>query len=209
VDLSTRSPRRAPIFLDETGRRWRRLRRAALVVGIITTVVAAITITMVVIPPLLPEIPLTGAPFARAPSLATSKIERERLSKKLQLYFSLRKNRVPGVSANVLPVRGRAVPGRVRAPGAPIVAGFYVTWDDNSLDALLHHADDPQPLIAEGEWHGEIAQQACGDGGFGYDPLFWLPEFGKTSAQLEREQKHAISHRGKALRVLLERLKDF
>ena len=72
---------------------------------------------------------------------------------------------------------------------------------------LLHHADDPQPLIAEGEWHGEIAMQPCGDGGFGYDPLFWLPEFGKTSAQLEREQKHAISHRGKALRVLLEKLK--
>jgi XTP/dITP diphosphohydrolase len=72
---------------------------------------------------------------------------------------------------------------------------------------LLHHADAPQPLIAEGEWHGEIALQPSGDGGFGYDPLFWLPEFGKTSAQLEREQKHAISHRGKALRVLLEKLK--
>lgn len=72
---------------------------------------------------------------------------------------------------------------------------------------LLRHAGDPQPLIAEGEWHGEIALQPGGDGGFGYDPLFWLPEFGKTSAQLEREQKHAISHRGKALRVLMEKLK--
>ena len=72
---------------------------------------------------------------------------------------------------------------------------------------LLHHADDPQPLIAEGEWHGEIAMQPVGEGGFGYDPLFWLPGLGKTSAQLEREQKHAISHRGKALRVLLEKLK--
>lgn len=71
---------------------------------------------------------------------------------------------------------------------------------------LLQHADDPQPLIAEGEWHGEIAQQMSGEGGFGYDPLFWLPQFGKTSAQLEREQKHAISHRGKALKVLLEKL---
>lgn len=71
---------------------------------------------------------------------------------------------------------------------------------------LLRHADDPQPLIAEGEWHGEIALQPSGDGGFGYDPLFWLAEFGKTSAQLKREQKHAISHRGKALRVLLEKL---
>jgi XTP/dITP diphosphohydrolase len=72
---------------------------------------------------------------------------------------------------------------------------------------LLHHADDPQPLIAEGEWHGEIGYEERGEGGFGYDPLFWLPEFGKTSAQLEREQKHEISHRGKALKVLLEKLK--
>ena len=72
---------------------------------------------------------------------------------------------------------------------------------------LIRHADDPQPLIAEGEWHGEIAHEERGEGGFGYDPLFWLPELGKTSAQLEREQKHAISHRGKALRVLLEKLK--
>ena len=72
---------------------------------------------------------------------------------------------------------------------------------------LLRHADDPQPLLAEGEWHGEIALQPGGDGGFGYDPLFWLPELGKTSAQLERDQKHAISHRGKALRVLLGKLK--
>ena len=72
---------------------------------------------------------------------------------------------------------------------------------------LLHSASDPQPLIAEGEWHGEIAHGERGDGGFGYDPLFWLPSLNKTSAQLERGQKHAISHRGKALQGLLEKLK--
>jgi XTP/dITP diphosphohydrolase len=72
---------------------------------------------------------------------------------------------------------------------------------------LLHHADDPQPLIAEGEWHGEIAHEERGDGGFGYDPLFWLPALNKMSAELSRDEKHAISHRGKALRVLLEKLK--
>ena len=72
---------------------------------------------------------------------------------------------------------------------------------------LLHHADDPQPLIAEGEWHGEIGHDERGDGGFGYDPLFWLPEYGMTAAQLGHEEKHAISHRGKALKVLLEKLK--
>ena len=71
---------------------------------------------------------------------------------------------------------------------------------------LMRHANDPQPLIAEGEWHGEIALQPAGDGGFGYDPLFWLSELSLTSAQLGREQKQALSHRGKAMRVLLDRL---
>jgi XTP/dITP diphosphohydrolase len=72
---------------------------------------------------------------------------------------------------------------------------------------LLHSADDPQPLIAEGEWHGEIAHEGRGEGGFGYDPLFWLPSLNRTSAQLSRDEKHAISHRGKALKALLEKLK--
>jgi len=71
---------------------------------------------------------------------------------------------------------------------------------------LMQHAEDPQPLVAEGAWHGEIAHEERGDGGFGYDPLFWLPELGKMSAELDREKKHVLSHRGKALRVLLEKL---
>jgi XTP/dITP diphosphohydrolase len=70
---------------------------------------------------------------------------------------------------------------------------------------LLHHADDPQPLIAEGEWHGEIAHEERGDGGFGYDPLFWLPELGKMSAELSHDEKAQISHRAKALKILLQR----
>lgn len=72
---------------------------------------------------------------------------------------------------------------------------------------LVRHADDPQPLIAEGEWHGEIAQQERGAGGFGYDPMFFLPALGKMSSELTHDEKHAISHRGKALKVLLEKLK--
>lgn len=71
---------------------------------------------------------------------------------------------------------------------------------------LVRHADDPQPLIAEGEWHGEIAHAERGEGGFGYDPLFWLPELEKMSAELDRDQKHALSHRGKALAVLIDKL---
>lgn len=71
---------------------------------------------------------------------------------------------------------------------------------------LMRHADDPQPLIAEGEWHGEIAQFERGDGGFGYDPLFWLPEQGRMSAELSHDEKAQISHRAQALRILLQRL---
>ncbi len=72
---------------------------------------------------------------------------------------------------------------------------------------LVRHADDPQPLIAEGEWHGEIAHEERGDGGFGYDPMFWLPDLGKMSAELSHDEKAQISHRAKALKVLLEKLK--
>lgn len=72
---------------------------------------------------------------------------------------------------------------------------------------LVRHADDPQPLIAEGEWHGEIAQQMLGEGGFGYDPLFWLPQLNKMSAELSRDEKAQISHRAQALHILLQRLK--
>jgi len=72
---------------------------------------------------------------------------------------------------------------------------------------LVRHADDPQPLIAEGEWHGEIAQEERGDGGFGYDPMFWLPEFGKMSAELTHDEKAQLSHRAKALKVLLVKLR--
>jgi len=71
---------------------------------------------------------------------------------------------------------------------------------------LMQHADDPQPLIAEGEWHGEIAIEERGDGGFGYDPLFWLPTLGKMSAELERDEKAQLSHRSKALKILMEKL---
>ena len=70
---------------------------------------------------------------------------------------------------------------------------------------LVRHADDPQPLIAEGEWQGEIFHEERGEGGFGYDPMFWLPQFGKTAAELTHDEKAQISHRAKALQVLLQR----
>jgi XTP/dITP diphosphohydrolase len=73
---------------------------------------------------------------------------------------------------------------------------------------LVRHADDPQPIIAEGAWHGEILKAPRGNGGFGYDPLFLDPELNKTGAELPLEQKNRISHRGKALAALLKRLED-
>ena len=71
---------------------------------------------------------------------------------------------------------------------------------------LVRSADDPQPLIAEGECPGEILTAPRGEGGFGYDPLFWLPEFGQSMAELSAEQKNKISHRGQAIARLVERL---
>ncbi len=73
---------------------------------------------------------------------------------------------------------------------------------------LVRRADDPQPIFAEGVWRGEIALAQRGGGGFGYDPLFCLPARGRTSAELEAEDKNRISHRGQALARLLVRLRD-
>jgi XTP/dITP diphosphohydrolase len=74
---------------------------------------------------------------------------------------------------------------------------------------LIRHADDPQPIIVDGSWHGEIVQTPRGEGGFGYDPYFFLPDLNMTAAELPMEQKNAISHRGKALRKLGELLTQY
>jgi len=76
-----------------------------------------------------------------------------------------------------------------------------------SVIVFVRHADDPQPLIAEGEWHGEIIAEQRGAGGFGYDPLFFVPAFGKTAAELEPAVKNGISHRAQALQSLLASLR--
>jgi len=73
---------------------------------------------------------------------------------------------------------------------------------------LVRHPHDPQPVIAEGIWEGEILHGPRGSGGFGYDPLFLVPELGKTGAELSLDVKNGISHRGKALAELLEKLKQ-
>ncbi|HNG86397.1 RdgB/HAM1 family non-canonical purine NTP pyrophosphatase [Accumulibacter sp.] len=77
-----------------------------------------------------------------------------------------------------------------------------------ALIVFVRHADDPQPIIAEGEWPGEILAAPRGDDGFGYDPVFFLPELGKTAAELEAAEKNRRSHRGQALARLVERLRS-
>lgn len=80
-------------------------------------------------------------------------------------------------------------------------AYFYCTL------VLVRSADDPRPLIADGEWHGQILLAPQGQAGFGYDPLFLDPELGQTAAELDEALKNTLSHRGAAMRHLLDRLR--
>ena len=75
-----------------------------------------------------------------------------------------------------------------------------------SVLALVRHADDPLPILCEGLWHGSILREARGEHGFGYDPLFWVPEANCSSAELPPEQKNQLSHRARAMALLKQRL---
>jgi XTP/dITP diphosphohydrolase len=91
--------------------------------------------------------------------------------------------------------------------------GLLSTESDRSAHyycviALVHRAEDPQPLIADAEWRGQILPKPRGSGGFGYDPYFYLPDYGRTAAELSSEEKNAISHRGQALVKLVARLRE-
>lgn len=81
---------------------------------------------------------------------------------------------------------------------------FYV-----AVIALVKHANDPMPIIAEGRWHGRIAKTPFGDGGFGYDPLFIPDGFDITAAEMTRDEKQSLSHRATALNALAPQLNDF
>lgn len=82
-------------------------------------------------------------------------------------------------------------------------SAFYV-----AVLVYMNGPDDPCPLIAEGRWHGKIVAEPKGEHGFGYDPHFWLPEYGCTVAQLDPAEKNRVSHRGRALARLLEQLRE-
>ena len=91
----------------------------------------------------------------------------------------------------------RAVPAAARS------ARFYCAL------VYLRHVEDPMPLLCEGAWEGIIAQTPRGAGGFGYDPVFFVPAEGKTAAELEPAVKHRLSHRGRALAELRRRLERY
>ncbi|MDC0611112.1 XTP/dITP diphosphatase [Vibrio sp.] len=73
---------------------------------------------------------------------------------------------------------------------------------------LMKHADDPTPIVCHGKWEGQILTTQIGENGFGYDPVFWVPEEKCASAQLEPARKKQLSHRGKALQTLFNQLKE-
>ena len=86
--------------------------------------------------------------------------------------------------------------------------------DDQAIEAmfvcvlaLVEHADDPLPQIFQGIWQGEVLEQARGENGFGYDPLFWLPELNISSAEMSKAEKNKISHRGQAMQLFKASLK--
>ena len=87
------------------------------------------------------------------------------------------------------------------APHADKSAYYYCVL------VYVRHADDPQPVIADGRWNGEITPVARGSNGFGYDPYFLIPELGMTAAELPAADKNRLSHRGQALRLLVEKLR--
>ena len=87
-------------------------------------------------------------------------------------------------------------------PGAPRTARYRCVL------ALVHRADDPRPLLAQGSWEGRIGFSPAGSGGFGYDPIFVPAGYDQTFAELSPEIKNTISHRGKAVRKMVDFLKE-
>ena len=119
----------------------------------------------------------------------------------------------PGVHSARYAGRGASREERDASNNDKLVAALAACSDRRAYYycamVLVRHAADPQPLIGEGYWWGEIRAQARGANGFGYDPHFFVPELGMTAAELEAARKNGLSHRGQALRQLVEKLRNF
>lgn len=111
----------------------------------------------------------------------------------------------------VLSARFAGMPRSDARNNAHLIAALAAHADKSAyyycVLVLVRHADDPQPVIADGVWHGDVIELPRGTGGFGYDMHFRLPELNKTAAELSAEDKNRLSHRGQALRMLFEKLK--
>lgn len=112
-----------------------------------------------------------------------------------------------GGAPGVFSARYAGEPKSDAANNAKLIAQLVAHTDKSAYYycalVYLRHADDPQPVIAEGRWHGEIIAAPRGEGGFGYDAHFYLPGLGKTAAELTAAEKNQHSHRGQALRQLV------
>jgi XTP/dITP diphosphohydrolase len=118
---------------------------------------------------------------------------------------------VLGGAPGVLSARYAGEPKSDARNNAKLVSDLVAHTDKSAYYycalVFVRHADDPQPVIAEGRWNGEIIAEPRGQGGFGYDPYFLLPTLGKTAAELSADEKNRLSHRGQALRELVEKLR--
>jgi XTP/dITP diphosphohydrolase len=116
-----------------------------------------------------------------------------------------------GGAPGVLSARYAGEPKSDAANNQKLVAELALQDDKSAyyycVLVLVRHVDDPQPVIADGRWDGEIRAAPRGQGGFGYDPHFWLPALGKSAAELSPLEKNQLSHRGQALRSLVEKLR--
>jgi len=119
--------------------------------------------------------------------------------------------RALGGAPGVLSARYAGEPKSDARNNAKLIAALTAITDRRAhyacVLALTRHADDPEPIIAEGSWQGTIIDTPRGSGGFGYDPHFVDDETGLTGAELPLERKNELSHRGKAMRALIERLR--
>jgi len=141
-----------PVFLDASGRRWRLVRAAGITLGVITSLLAGAIVVGLLVPPLAPQLPMSMAP-SMATHLVTSRMQRRRLAKRLQLWFELRRHHAPpAMQPSLLPLKHRRMVGKANPPGDPIVAGFYVNWDDNSLASLKAHAGALDWVVCEWGW---------------------------------------------------------
>ncbi len=151
--VSTRSPSHrpvAPVFLDESGRRWRRVRAAGLGIGIVSSIAGGMVVLSLLVPPLIPRLVTNPVKLNVTPRIATSKAERAQMEKKLELWFALeRQHAPPSLRPSQLPVEKHPPIKSPRKPGDPIIAGFYVNWDDNSTASLHDHADDLDWVVCE------------------------------------------------------------